>query len=55
MEKVTSKLSLEQKLAMFDAATRRQALRDARTTTTSETRSDRGWKREDLYERRCLR
>jgi hypothetical protein len=48
--------TIEERLAIFDAATRRQALRNARATTTSESeKRDRGWKREDLYDRRCLR
>lgn len=41
-------LSLEEKLAMFDAGTRRQAARN-RKTKTDGTRAGRGWTRDDLY------
>jgi AbrB family looped-hinge helix DNA binding protein len=39
-------LTIEQKLAMFDAATRRLGSGRRRRAST-----DRGWKREDLYDR----
>jgi AbrB family looped-hinge helix DNA binding protein len=43
-------LSVQERLKMFDDATKRQAVRDKgrRETTGSK---DRGWKREDLYDR----
>ena len=46
----TTALSLEQKLAMFDAATRRQAARNRRTKPAGPG-TGRGWTREELYER----
>ncbi|MGZ5433166.1 MAG: AbrB/MazE/SpoVT family DNA-binding domain-containing protein [Thermoanaerobaculia bacterium] len=42
-------LSLEERLAMFDAGTRRQAERNRRTK--GSTRTGRGWTRAELYER----
>lgn len=46
----TAALSLEEKLEMFDAATRRQARRNRKAKTRSVS-SGRGWTREELYER----
>jgi bifunctional DNA-binding transcriptional regulator/antitoxin component of YhaV-PrlF toxin-antitoxin module len=43
-------LSAKERLAMFDAATRRQAARNRRAKT-SGTKAGRGWTREELYER----
>ena len=43
-------LSLEEKLELFDAATRRQAQRN-RKTKTGGSSTGRGWTREELYER----
>lgn len=44
-------LSVEARLAMFDAATARQRARDKGRHTKVKTPASRGWKREDLYER----
>jgi hypothetical protein len=43
------RLSTKRRLERFDAATRRQSARDEKRLV--ETTSDRGWKREDLYDR----
>lgn len=43
-------LSREEKLAMFDAGTRRQAVRN-RQAKTNGKHTDRGWTRDELYER----
>lgn len=43
-------LSVEDRLEMFDAATRRQAARDKGRRVTGRV-GGRGWKREDLHER----
>lgn len=43
-------LSVEDKLALFDAATRRQRARQKAKRRGGAAR-DRGWTREDLYER----
>ena len=43
-------LSIEERLALFDRATKRQAVRNRRRRR-EQTVSDRGWKREDLYDR----
>jgi AbrB family looped-hinge helix DNA binding protein len=42
-------LSVERRLAMFDAATRRQRAREA--PTKRSTSKSRGWTREELYTR----
>ena len=42
-------LSIEERLHLFDEATKRQATRNRRRTRP--TAGDRGWKREDLYDR----
>jgi hypothetical protein len=44
-------LTVEGRLAMFDAATRRQAARDKRQRAQLKKPADRGWTREDLYDR----
>jgi AbrB family looped-hinge helix DNA binding protein len=44
------RLSLEERLTLFDASTRRQRERD-RTRRTRRTPKNRGWTREDLYTR----
>lgn len=46
-------LSLEQRLELFDKATQRQQKRQAARPKSAANRGtgDRGWKREDLYER----
>jgi hypothetical protein len=49
------KLSAEERLALFDAGTKRiddlqaEQLKDARAKGTSVTRENRAWTREDLY------
>ena len=45
------RLSVEEKLRLFDEAVERQRLREKENPFTGETPSDRGWKREDLYTR----
>jgi len=45
------RLSLEERLRLFDAATERQRQREARMDLPEELPSDRGWRREDLYTR----
>ncbi len=45
-----SPLSIEEKLAIFDAGTRRQSARN-RQKKTRPTPSGRGWTRDELYER----
>ncbi len=47
---VSPRLSREERLRLFDEATRRQRRRQARRKYAKEPR-DRGWKREDLYDR----
>lgn len=47
---VTPRLSREERLRLFDEATRRQKRREVRRKYPKEPR-DRGWKREDLYDR----
>jgi AbrB family looped-hinge helix DNA binding protein len=44
------RLSIEQRLERFNDATRRQAIRNRKQRASTGT-SDRGWKREDLYDR----
>ena len=43
------RLSVEQRLERFDDATRRQNVRNRKRPASTST--DRGWKREDLYDR----
>jgi AbrB family looped-hinge helix DNA binding protein len=45
------RLSLEQRLELFDKATLRQHRRQAERPKTASHRGNRGWKREDLYDR----
>jgi AbrB family looped-hinge helix DNA binding protein len=45
-----AKLDREERLRLFDQATQRQREREA-SRTVPERPADRGWKREDLYER----
>jgi AbrB family looped-hinge helix DNA binding protein len=51
---VSSRLSREERLRLFDQATRRQRRRQAGKKYPKEPRA-RGWKREDLYDRVRLR
>lgn len=44
-------LDLEQRLRVFDAATRRLAERHARSRRRPKVGGDRGWTREELYQR----
>jgi AbrB family looped-hinge helix DNA binding protein len=44
-------LDREQRLRVFDAATRRQAERQAGAPRRPEVAGDRGWTREELYQR----
>ncbi|MBV8201099.1 MAG: AbrB/MazE/SpoVT family DNA-binding domain-containing protein [Acidobacteria bacterium] len=44
-------LDREQRLRIFDAATRRQAERQAAARRRRKPGSDRGWTREELYQR----
>ena len=44
-------LSMEARLARFDAATDRQSVRDRKLQRVAEGKSDRGWTREELYDR----
>lgn len=46
----TSKLDLKDRLRLFDQATQRQREREARQGVPPAAK-DRGWKREDLYDR----
>ena len=41
----------EARLRLFDGATKRQRERDATTKTRSQEPKQRGWKREELYQR----
>jgi hypothetical protein len=43
-------LSIQERLDLFDAATRRQVARDKGRRQSAGT-TGRGWKREDLYDR----
>jgi len=45
------RLSVEERLRLFDEATARQREREARMQLPAEPPTERGWKREDLYER----
>jgi AbrB family looped-hinge helix DNA binding protein len=45
------RLSLEERLRLFDEASARQREREAKMELPAEAPKDRGWKREDLYER----
>ena len=45
------RLSPEERLARFDEATERQAVRDRKLQRVAEGKSDRGWTREELYDR----
>lgn len=45
-------LDTEARLKLFDEATRRQRAREARTPLEPQAGRDRGWSREELYERR---
>ena len=44
-------LALEQRLELFDKATKRQRQREAEGAKDHKGEKDRGWKREDLYHR----
>ena len=46
----TAAIPVEMRLEMFDAAAKRQAIRD-RKRGAPAARADRGWTREDLYDR----
>jgi AbrB family looped-hinge helix DNA binding protein len=45
----------QERLRIFDAATRRQAEREARAGRRRQTDEDRGWTREELYPRGSAR
>jgi len=45
------RLSVEERLRLFDEATARQRRREARMKLPAEPPAERDWKREDLYER----
>jgi AbrB family looped-hinge helix DNA binding protein len=45
-------LDVEVRLKLFDEATRRQRAREARTPREPKASGERGWSREELYERR---
>ena len=45
------RLSIEERLRRFDAATQRQEKRDFGAQMVAEGKRDRGWTREDLYDR----
>ncbi len=45
------RLGLEERLRLFDAATARQREREKSMKLPPEPPADRGWKREDLYDR----
>jgi AbrB family looped-hinge helix DNA binding protein len=47
--------SVEARLALFDAATDRQRARQQERTGEQRKSADRGWARDDLYDRRGLR
>ena len=54
MAKVTSKLqrlSLDERLRLFDGATARQAEREKRMPPRAGSATERDWRREDLYTR----
>ncbi len=44
-------LTLAERLRLFDAATERQRSREANMPRASDSPSDRGWTRDELYER----
>ena len=46
-----TRLSLEERLRLFDASTERQRQREAKMKLADKRPTDRGWKREDLYTR----
>jgi AbrB family looped-hinge helix DNA binding protein len=45
----------QERLRIFDAATRRQTEREARASHRQTTDADRGWTREELYQRGSTR
>ena len=45
------RLSVEERLRLFDAATARQRERERRMKLPADPPTDRGWTREDLYDR----
>ncbi|MEJ2086095.1 MAG: AbrB/MazE/SpoVT family DNA-binding domain-containing protein [Acidobacteriota bacterium] len=47
----TARLSLEERLRLFDEATLRQTERERHMQLPKTAPMERGWKREDLYER----
>jgi len=47
----TPRLSVEERLRLFDEATARQREREAKMKLPAEPPTDRGWTREDLYDR----
>jgi AbrB family looped-hinge helix DNA binding protein len=49
--RVRKRLSVAEKLRLFDEATARQKRREAKMKLPAESPADRGWKREDLYTR----
>jgi AbrB family looped-hinge helix DNA binding protein len=50
-EAVPLGITVEERLALFDAATERQLARQAGTERQGEAGEDRGWTREELYDR----
>jgi AbrB family looped-hinge helix DNA binding protein len=45
------RLSLEERLRLFDAATERQRAREAKMPRSPDAPADRDWTRDELYER----
>jgi AbrB family looped-hinge helix DNA binding protein len=50
-QRLRSRLSLEERLRLFDEATARQREREKHMTLPESPPADRGWRREDLYTR----
>jgi len=48
---MSSRLSVEERVRLFDQATARQREREASMAIPAEAPADRGWTREDLYDR----
>jgi AbrB family looped-hinge helix DNA binding protein len=49
--KLAARLSLEERVRLFDAAMKRQRLREKQMRISGERPTKRDWKREDLYHR----
>jgi AbrB family looped-hinge helix DNA binding protein len=49
--KTVAPLPLERRLDLFDAATKRQSVRNRKAALKGNSSAGRGWKREDLYDR----